>query len=233
MASRRVLGRTGFEVAEVSLGAWQIGGRGYGLVTEKDAHATIQAYLDRGGDFIDTAHLYGASERILGDYFQQHGGQIEERLGIVGLDPGAFQAHFQRLLRAPESKITEDEVIARRAESRGDREGAQIFLRRPIIAPAVLMGERQIEIIHPKMIVTLGRYSMVMFFPGKSISKIHGTAQKRDNIIYFAMYHPAAALHQQSLRQTIQEDMLKIPPLLAEAEGVEEAGQEPEQLSMF
>ncbi len=93
--------------------------------------------------------------------------------------------------------------------------------------------ERQIEIIHPKMIVTLGRYSMVMFFPGKSISKIHGTAQKRDNVIYYAMYHPAAALHQQSLRQAIEEDMLKIPSLLAEAEGMEEAGPEPEQLSMF
>ncbi len=93
--------------------------------------------------------------------------------------------------------------------------------------------ERQIEIINPKMIVTLGRYSMVMFFPGKSISKIHGTAQKRDNVIYYAMYHPAAALHQQSLRQAIEEDMLKIPPLLTEAEGMEEAEQEPEQLSMF
>ncbi len=93
--------------------------------------------------------------------------------------------------------------------------------------------ERQIEIIRPKMIVTLGRYSMVMFFPGKSISKIHGTAQKRDNVIYFAMYHPAAALHQQSLHQAVEEDMLKIPSLLAEAEGMEEAGPEPEQLSMF
>jgi uracil-DNA glycosylase family 4 len=93
--------------------------------------------------------------------------------------------------------------------------------------------KRQIEIIQPKMIVTLGRYSMAMFFPGKSISKIHGTAQKRDNVIYYAMYHPAAALHQASLRQAIEEDMGKIPTLLAEAEGVAEAKQEPEQLSMF
>jgi uracil-DNA glycosylase family 4 len=91
---------------------------------------------------------------------------------------------------------------------------------------------RQIEIIQPKMIVTLGRYSMAMFFPGKSISKIHGTAQKRDNVIYYAMYHPAAALHQASLRQAIEEDMLKIPSLLAQAETIEEE-QEPEQLSMF
>jgi DNA polymerase len=93
--------------------------------------------------------------------------------------------------------------------------------------------ERQIEIIRPKMIVTLGRYSMAKFFPGKSISKIHGTAQKRDNIIYYAMYHPAAALHQQSLRQDIEADMRKIPALLAKAKSVPEARPEPQQLNMF
>jgi len=93
--------------------------------------------------------------------------------------------------------------------------------------------DRQIELIRPRMIVTLGRYSMAMFFSGKSISKIHGTAQKRDNIIYYAMYHPAAALHQQSLRQTIEADMLKIPSLLAQAESMTEAKQQPQQLSMF
>ncbi len=93
--------------------------------------------------------------------------------------------------------------------------------------------ERQIELICPKMIVTLGRYSMAMFFPGKSISKIHGTAQKRDDVIYYAMYHPAAALHQQSLRRAIEEDMLKIPSLLAQAEIMTEAKQEPQQLSML
>ncbi len=93
--------------------------------------------------------------------------------------------------------------------------------------------ERQIEIIRPRVIVTLGRYSMAMFFPGKSISKIHGTAQKRDNVIYYAMYHPAAALHQQGLRQAIEADMLKIPSLLAEAKDIQEAKPQPQQLSMF
>ena len=93
--------------------------------------------------------------------------------------------------------------------------------------------ERQIELIRPKMIVTLGRYSMAMFFPGKSISKIHGTAQKRDTTIYYAMYHPAAALHQQSLRQTIEADMLKIPSLLTQEESMTKSEQQPQQLSMF
>ena len=93
--------------------------------------------------------------------------------------------------------------------------------------------ERQIDIICPKMIATLGRYSMAMFFSGKSISKIHGTAQKRDNVIYYAMYHPAAALHQQSLRQAIKDDMLKIPTLLVEAKNINEIEPGPQQLKMF
>ena len=93
--------------------------------------------------------------------------------------------------------------------------------------------ERQIEMIKPRMIVTLGRYSMAMFFPGKSISKIHGTAQKRDGVIYYAMYHPAAALHQQSLRQEIEADMLKIPSLLAEVPDTTGTEPQPEQLKMF
>jgi DNA polymerase len=74
---------------------------------------------------------------------------------------------------------------------------------------------------------------MAMFFPGKSISKIHGTTKIRDDIIYYAMYHPAAALHQRSLRQTIEQDMLKVPSLLAQAKSVTEVKQQPQQLTMF
>src|SRR5271157_2203830 len=103
--------------------------------------------------------------------------------------------------------------------------------------------DKQIELISPKIIVTLGRYSMAKFFPGKTISKIHGTAQTQNGIIYFAMYHPAAALHQGNLRQTIQQDMLKLPQILAkykelkakETEAKAEPKSEPptQQLSMF
>ena len=91
----------------------------------------------------------------------------------------------------------------------------------------------QIDIIKPKMIVTLGRYSMAKYFPGKSISKIHGTTVKRDGILYFAMYHPAAALHQQSLRTEIEADMQKIPKLVAEINKVKEEEPPPQQLNMF
>lgn len=96
--------------------------------------------------------------------------------------------------------------------------------------------EQQITIISPKIIVTLGRYSMAMFFPGKSISKIHGTHQMLNGVVFFAMYHPAAALHQGNLRQTLQQDIKKLPPLLAEIKKTREPGKAPpeiKQLSLF
>ena len=93
--------------------------------------------------------------------------------------------------------------------------------------------DRQIELIHPKMIVTLGRYSMARFFSGETISKVHGKECKEGGVIYYAMYHPAAALHQQSLRRTIEADMLRIPSLLNQVEVLPEAEQQPQQLSMF
>ncbi|MDD5093362.1 MAG: uracil-DNA glycosylase [Dehalococcoidia bacterium] len=92
--------------------------------------------------------------------------------------------------------------------------------------------DRQIEVIAPKAIVTLGRHSMAKFFPGASISKIHGTALKSNGRIFFAMYHPAAALHQQSLRKTIEADILKLPEILAQLEDTKPQP-EPKQLSMF
>ena len=91
----------------------------------------------------------------------------------------------------------------------------------------------QIELIRPKIIVTLGRYSMAKYFPNESISKVHGKAKRQDDTIYYAMYHPAAALHQGSLRKVIEADMLKIPQFLAQAEKLTEAEAEPQQLSLF
>jgi uracil-DNA glycosylase len=76
--------------------------------------------------------------------------------------------------------------------------------------------DRQIELIQPQMIVTLGRYSLSRYFPNESIGKVHGKPRKLNGVIYYPMYHPAAALHQGSLRRTIEADMLKIPQILAQ-----------------
>jgi uracil-DNA glycosylase len=78
--------------------------------------------------------------------------------------------------------------------------------------------ERQIAAIDPEVIVTLGRFSMAKFFGGEKISSIHGRARKIDGRICIAMYHPAAGLHQQTLKETIRSDFKKIPLIMAEAE---------------
>lgn len=103
---------------------------------------------------------------------------------------------------------------------------------------------RQIAAIKPKVIVTLGRHSMAQFFGSEKISAIHGRARKVDGFLCIAMYHPAAGLHQASLKDTIRADFKKIPTIIAEAERLEEEGklkaeppkpkeEPPQQLSLF
>lgn len=77
--------------------------------------------------------------------------------------------------------------------------------------------ERQIALINPKVIVTLGRHSMARFFPGERISQIHGTARVVDGRLCVAMYHPAAGLHQASLADIIRDDFRKLPLFMEEA----------------
>lgn len=79
--------------------------------------------------------------------------------------------------------------------------------------------EEQIEIIKPKLIVTLGRHAMSRFMPGLKISSVHGQAKRvkgKDGSekIYFPLYHPASALYNPGLRDTLVADMRKIPILI-------------------
>jgi DNA polymerase len=76
---------------------------------------------------------------------------------------------------------------------------------------------RQIEIVEPLVIVTLGRYSLARFFPGQPIGRLHGQGRKAGERWVVPMYHPAAALHQGSLRRTIEEDFKRIPGYVAQA----------------
>jgi len=93
--------------------------------------------------------------------------------------------------------------------------------------------DRQIEIIQPKMIITLGRYSTARYFPNESIGKIHGKARREGDVILYPMYHPAAALHQGSLRKTIEADVLQIPQLLAQVEMMGEVPVKAQQLGLL
>lgn len=88
--------------------------------------------------------------------------------------------------------------------------------------------ERQIELIKPRVIVTLGRYSLAWFFPRDSIGKVHGQVRQREGTFFVNLYHPAAALHAGNLRRVIEEDFKKIPQALTRAREALEALRTPE-----
>lgn len=100
--------------------------------------------------------------------------------------------------------------------------------------------ERQIQAINPRVIVTLGRHSMGLFLPNAKISNIHGQSLQVKGRLIVAMYHPAAALHQQSLKPVVERDFARLPELIAKATEAPAAGdsdssskQEPKQLTLF
>jgi DNA polymerase len=100
--------------------------------------------------------------------------------------------------------------------------------------------ERQIQAINPKVIVTLGRFSMAHFLPNARVSQVHGKAVRVGGRTIVPMYHPAAALHQPSLRSVVQADFSQLPSLIAKANDIQditppsyEKTENPEQLSLF
>lgn len=75
---------------------------------------------------------------------------------------------------------------------------------------------RQIEALNPQAIVTLGRFSMALYFPGAKISHIHGQPQQVEGRLIIPMLHPAAGLHQPKNRPLLEEDFRRLPTLLAQ-----------------
>lgn len=100
--------------------------------------------------------------------------------------------------------------------------------------------DRQIELINPRVIVTLGRFAMQYFFPGQSITRVHGQPRQLGHRLFFPIFHPAAGLHQRKWQPLIEEDFRKLGELLRELRQ-SDAGpsEEPsddenyEQLSLF
>ena len=97
--------------------------------------------------------------------------------------------------------------------------------------------QRQIELIKPHLIVTLGRYSLAWFFPRDAIGRVHGQLRFRDGTCFLPMYHPAAALHAGNMRKVIEEDFRRIPEALVKARQDQQPTSapqpEPEQIRLF
>jgi len=79
----------------------------------------------------------------------------------------------------------------------------------------------ELKIISPSLIVFLGRHAMNNFFPTEKISQVHGKLLVKDfagmpTKYFYALYHPAAALYNGSMRETLMKDFRKIPGILKE-----------------
>jgi DNA polymerase len=104
------------------------------------------------------------------------------------------------------------------------------------IAACDMWLRRHLEVLEPRVIVTLGRHAMGRFFPGESISRIHGRPRRTaDGLVIFPVYHPAAALHQPALREALHADFAALALFLATpAPAKPEAEKKPaEQITLF
>jgi len=173
-------------------------------------------------------------------------GPADARVMLIGEAPGWNEDQQGRPFVGAAGKFLE-ELLGKAGLRRSDVFITNVVKSRPPgnrdplpdeIAACAPFLERQIEVIDPDVIVTLGRFSMARWFPGERISRIHGQPKLVGRRLIVPMYHPAAALHQQALRSTIEEDFSRLPKILAEAEvarqAEESAGEPPpEQMSLF
>ena len=176
-------------------------------------------------------------------------GAPDAELMFIGEGPGAQEDRQGRPFVGPAGQFLE-ELLASIGLSRRQVYIANMVKCRPPQNRDPLPAEigacskylnRQIELIDPALIVTLGRFSLARFFPGESISRARGRVRLKDGRRIYPIMHPAAALYRQEMRNSIIEDFRRIPDLLAQArqeplvsEPAEESQEPPtEQLSLF
>lgn len=74
--------------------------------------------------------------------------------------------------------------------------------------------ESQLEVIQPKLVITLGRHSLNCFLPDLKIGECHGQPKRYEGRVYLPLFHPAAALYNGGMRQTLIDDFALIPTIL-------------------
>jgi uracil-DNA glycosylase family 4 len=144
-------------------------------------------------------------------------GQNEDRQGrpFVGR-AGDLLVKFLATLRWRRDEVFITNIVKCRPPDNRDPEPDEIAACAPYL-------RRQLEVIDPALVVTLGRHSLGRFMPGSRISQVHGTVRPVDpamgaaNALVFAMYHPAAALRTPDIERTSYDDVASIPAALLES----------------
>lgn len=156
---------------------------------------------------------------------------------FIGEGPGFYENEQGRPFVGQAGKFL-DELLATAGYNRGSVFITNVVKCRPpenrdpeldeLTACSIYL-DRQIDTINPHVIVTLGRISMAKFLPAARISSVHGHAFKVDGRLVVPMYHPAAALHQPSLKSTLIADFAALKKVIDEAKQVKAAITEPFQ----
>lgn len=152
-------------------------------------------------------------------------GNPSAELMFIGEGPGFHEDRQGRPFVGPAGQLLEG-LLASIGTNRDDVFIANMVKCRPPdnrdpqppeIAACAKYLERQIELVNPKMIVTLGRFSLGRFFPGESITRARGRLREKDGRLIFPVMHPAAALRRPELRTTMVEDFRAIAAALSTA----------------
>jgi DNA polymerase len=158
-------------------------------------------------------------------------GNVLSDVLLVGEGPGAREDATGRPFVGPAGQLL-DELLGSIGWARGDVFIANVVKCRPpgnrdpepseIAACAPYLDAQEVA-LDPAVVVTLGRHSLQRYLPGARIGAVHGRMRRSfAGLHVFPMYHPAAALHQASLRETLFRDMRGLPAaLLAAREALE------------
>lgn len=148
-------------------------------------------------------------------------GQREDEQGLPFIGPaGRFLDELLGVAGWSREDVYIANVVKCRPPGNRDPLPEEIAACRPYL-------DEQFTIVDPRLIVTLGRFSMQRWFPDAAISRIHGHPRHlEDDRVVVPMYHPAAALHNGSLREVIVEDFRALPALLAETRATASARRE-------
>ena len=161
-------------------------------------------------------------------------GSPQAEVMFIGEAPGFQEDRQGRPFVGPAGKLL-DGLLASIGTNRKDVFIANMVKCRPPgnrdPAPAEMAActkylDRQIELVNPKLIVTLGRFAFGRYFPGEGITKARGTLREKDGRKIFPVLHPAAVLRREELRPTMIEDFKAISEILEG--GTTVAGRQPE-----
>ena len=160
-------------------------------------------------------------------------GNPQAEVMFIGEGPGFQEDRLGRPFVGPAGKLL-DGLLASIGTNRSDVFIANMVKCRPPdnrdpapseIAACTKYLDRQIELINPKLIVTLGRFAFGRYFPGEGINKARGKLREKDGRLIFPVLHPAAVLRREELRPTMIKDFKTISEILEG--GRKDAGREP------